>query len=193
MTDYCIDLDLGLGPIVNVEDLHKIDKSTYMHVYKITELINPKLIVKLLKMGLTLNHAEIFYSPPSFNAVIHTDISSTFAVDDPNDFVKLNFIYYGNDSTMNWYEPIEGAKPDIKDVPNIYEGKVDVTAEYYNLTNVKLLHQQKVNFPSIVQVAIPHNSTTKTEERFCIGIIILKDGKRITMQHAKEIFKQYII
>jgi len=197
MTDYCINLNLGIEPIDGVETLKNCikDSTDYVH-YHNTLVLNSKYIVFLAKLGLVIDHIEIFHATPELFTPIHRDISQVpFTAED---FVKLNYIYGGKDSVMNWWKVNEGAMH----TPGIYgEGNtgafeyqsVKGEAHSYKFEDLTWLYGSSIGHPSIVQVGIPHNVQNRDEDRYCLSVVLLKDGKRLTMSDAKEIFAQYIV
>ncbi len=88
---------------------------------------------------------------------------------------------------MCWWKQ----KPDVSN-------KVEITAinsSYidYKIDQVDLIDKQPVNFPSIVQVGIPHNIHNFEEPRYCLSLVLKKqDNTRLTMAESIEIFKQYL-
>ena len=200
MTDYCINLNLDIEPIDGVETLQNCinDSTEYVH-YHSTLVLNSKYIVFLLKLGLVIDHIEIFHSTPNMFTPIHSDIGQVPFT--PGDIVKLNYVYGGKDSVMNWWEPIAGATHTLSPTRNndenspgsIPAGPIIGESHGYKVKDLNWLHSSSIGHPSIVQVGIPHNVQNREEERYCLSVVLLKDGKRLTMSDAKAIFAQYII
>ena len=145
--------------------------------------LNCQLIVWLNQLGLSLRLVEIFYRTPESNSRIHVD------TDAPGDYVKLNYVYGGGASVMNWYQPNENSTA-TRVVTPIYSHAV-----YYRDTEVELLHSQTVGQPGLVQVGVPHRVCAVTEERFCVSLVIVytKNLQRLTFLEAKQLFKDYIV
>lgn len=193
MNDFCIDIDLQLEPLTNPTILKTIDQTLYMHVFSAIEILNPKFIVAMNKLGLVINHAEIFHSKPNEFTPIHRDVSNLpTASNDTYDFIKLNYIYGGENSLMKWYDVKENIEPYNSNIYN-NQSSVNVTSDSYRKDDVLIAHEQVVKFPSIVQVGIPHNVQNTNEDRYCLCIVLTKNGKRIPMSDAKTIFRDYIV
>ena len=128
--------------------------------------------------------AEVFCRRSKEISVIHSDDKL------PGDYSKMNWVFGGLDSVMNWYK-----LKDENDLPNIYETSIRSYSLIYRMGQVELLYSEAFRGPSIVQVGIPHNIVNLKEERYCLSIVfkdrILK--RRPTVLEAAEIFKDSVI
>ena len=143
--------------------------------------LHQELVDFLKSLGLTILFFETFGLLANSKEFIHTDHLS-------GDYVKLNYIFGGKNSAMNWYS----VKPEVNKTPSL----TSINTKYlkYEIDEVELLHSQAVGFPSIVQVGIPHSITNPESWRICISLIIHDSNhKRVTMSKAQEIFKNYIV
>jgi hypothetical protein len=142
--------------------------------------LHPVFLDFLNSINLQAGGLEMFYSNPNFIQGIHID-------DTGNERVKLNYIYGGKNSFMNWY--------DIKDnvVPVIKQTRTGSSYVEFTEDEVNLVYQSNVKFPSLVQVGIPHNIINPTEHRLCVSVLLYRNNSCINMTDAIESFKQYMI
>jgi len=197
MTDYCINLNLDIEPIDGLAVLQNAvkDSADYFSIHS-SLILNSKYIVFLLKLGIIIDHVEIFHSTPGMFTPLHSDVSQVPFT--PKDYVKLNYVYGGKDSVMNWWKLNEGATYSVSINAENNTGGVNYEpikgeSHAYKLEDLTWVHGSIIGHPSIVQVGIPHNVQNREEERYCLSVVLLKDGKRLTMSDAKEIFAQYIV
>jgi len=175
MNNFCIDVALDIDPLTKEIESYGNNSHTTVSLRD----INPKLNSYLKEINLTIIYAELFYTPPHITGEAHTDGLG-------GDYIKINFVYYGKNSTMNWYAP----KSNIQ--KTLLPTNVNASSNYlfYKLNEVDKLHEQSVKFPSIVQVGIPHSITTTDEHRYCLSLVPVRYGRRITMQKAKNIWSR---
>jgi hypothetical protein len=139
------------------------------------------LINFLKSLGLSVVFFETFALPKNSTEYIHTDQLS-------GDYVKLNYIFGGKNSVMNWYS----VNPGVNKIPSLTA--INTSFLKYESDEVELLHSQTVGFPSIVQVGTPHSITNPETWRICISLIIHDcNHKQVSMSTAQEIFKNYIV
>ena len=135
---------------------------------------------------LYITYVEVFYTFPNKGCDIHIDGS------EPGDFTKINWVYLGKNSKMQWYEA--NTKEELKVTPTI------VNSSYigFQPKDVNLVYSENLQGPNIVQVGCPHAIENSTEERFCISVVF-KNTKttnfrnRPTMKESLVIFKDYIV
>jgi hypothetical protein len=179
MHDFCIDLNLEIPLLVD----HRLVTTTGLmkqHKRVSIDIINPDLIKLFYSKGLLLTFVESFYTPKITRSPIHED------GEENNDVLKLNWVYGGEGSTMNWYEPIEN--------PVWKKTVLGGDYKFYDPDKVRLIHSQAVGKPSLLQVGIPHNVTTGDANRFCVSIVPfdISSKKYITFNQGIELFKEYI-
>lgn len=171
-----------------VEEKKQKDSINIINLYY-TELdknlVNPDLKTLLLDLNLHINPMELFYSPPEFHGKIHID-------DYHGDIVKLNWQVFGDHSQMNWYRPTV----DLKNGQDNFDLSVPKAIEYQP-HEVKLIDSTMIQTPTIVQVGTAHNSSNFEQERYVVSIVpVIIDNnvpRRISMNEALEIFKNYIV
>ena len=189
MNNYCLNLKLELEPITGVETLKNIvkDSTDYYRRAEPVEILNSKFIIFLAKLGLIVSNIGVYYTPPKTFGLVSSDASKIPFT--PNDMVSLYYEYNGLDSTMNWYSAKEGAT--AMEVP------LDVwlpgQGEVYKSDDVTWLAERSIINPAIIQVGTLHNVITREEDLYRLVIVLAKDGKRLTMADAKEIFAKYIV
>jgi hypothetical protein len=185
----CVDLNLDLEPFTSLDFLKKIPDNTYAYPLPISEFVSPQLISLFKNAQLDLYHsATVFVCKPNKNTRIHTDVLSFSNESDvPDDFIRINYVLSGNDSYMNWYDV------DNQNIGNIGYNNKDIPLLQWEYDQVRLIHKQRVGFPSIVQVGIPHNISNNDNTRICISLRPLKNGCRLTMAEACFALGRYII
>jgi hypothetical protein len=197
MTDYCINLNLDIEPIDGVEVLQNCikDNTDYFSIHPFL-ILNSKYILFLAKLGIVIGHVEIFHSTPEMFTPLHSDVSRASFT--PKDMVKLNYVYGGKDSVMNWWSVNDGVNHIVSinaenNIVGFDAQPIKGESHAYKFEDLTWLYGSSIGHPGIVQVGIPHNVQNREEERYCLSIVLLKDGKRLTMIEAKEIFAQYIV
>ena len=193
MKNYCADLDLkmplfksSMNPIELLKiEYHKLYDKHVTNLYTISvDLLNDDIIKLLTYHGLDIKFIEVFYRPPGINSYIHLD------TDQPGDYAKLNWVFGGEGSLMDWYM-VNGNYAGTKKLTSISTYYIQYTRD-----EVTLLHSQKVAQPSLVQVGIPHGiSNNNLTERFCVSLIFGYKDKmgRPTFDKTCKILKDYII
>jgi hypothetical protein len=177
MIVYCKSLNLTMSPLINESD---IVKQTERHVEVNINRINPVLHATLKLLGVRVSYAECFRLNPYQVNNIHTDTVR-------GDYIKINWIYGGKDSTMSWYTP------NTESTKNLMLTATGTTYENYELDEVTLVHKQQLHNPSLVQVGVPHDVQNYSELRYALSFVIAKEDKRLTMNEAIELFSNYII
>jgi len=187
MKQYCVDLAFDIQPFIDISFINTIPKDAYQYKASLFQHINPKFLLLLHKLELTVyNIPEVFYCRANHSGMIHADNLNDTISKDPTDFVRINFSFYGKDSVMNWYSVNADTESSIS------ISTTGAPSYKYNPDQVTHIHSQSVSFPSIVQVGIPHNVTTGNEDRICFSLMPLKNNMRLSMNEAIEIFKPYI-
>lgn len=129
-------------------------------------------------LGLKILRIEVFYTLPNVFYKIHKDHQ------DLNDFSKINFVYGGKNSVMNWYKPKE-EKTGTKELT-----QANASFFSYDKENVELVFKTNIKSPSLIQSGVPHNVTSE-DYRWCISTAYQKDKKILSWQDAVEIFDSY--
>ena len=142
--------------------------------------VNPALTEWVTTLGLEIQVFETFYCHPNKTGGVHTDANG-------GDITKINWIVCDGDSVMNWY----AVKPNVVKIPT--PNTLNTLYTQYSSNEIELIHSQQVNFPSIVQAGVPHDITNGDKDRWCLSLVLAKNGKRIKMAEALEIFKPYLV
>ena len=132
---------------------------------------------------------EIFYTPPGSILPIHSDGYQPFV-----DFIKLNYVFDGSRSTMDWYQlkNEQQLESDVNDLKTPYT--------FVDIDKVNLIYQAEISTPSLVNVGQLHGIDNKqnTNGRWCICLIPNyrdsgnRETPRVLFNEALEIFKGYI-
>jgi len=177
MNNFCVDLNINI-PLFKKEEYSQYYKCR-SHSRVGVNTLNPEILEFFDSKNLEIVLCEAFYRKP-------TDIKHDNVHKDAmyiNDATKINWVFGGEDSLMNWYEP-------ITPVFNINRSQIGIEYIYYDRKNLNLLHSQSVGFPSLVQVGIPHDITIGITDRLCISTFFKqKESKEyIPFLNAIELF-----
>ena len=181
MNSYCINLVNVPDPLlepVDVKSLHLLGPRI-IHK-KISDAdINPELVSFLRDKGLRIGLAESFYLPKHSKLRIHEDGGIR------TDALKINWVYGGEGSVMNWYNPIKA--------PIWAETGLGIPFRSYTEEQVELIYSCTVGCPSMLQVAPPHNVVTADSERFCVSLAIntVSPDEMASFTRGLEIFSEY--
>jgi len=142
-------------------------------------------------VNLYIKDWEIFYSPPGRLMGIHSDGFYPFI-----DFIKLNYVYQGNNSLMKWYK----LKNNVILEKKFNKHLVSTTPLNYEQTD--FVFQAPIGLPSLVNVGVPHSvdNVKNIQGRWCISLIPnFKNNvgrnlptTRVMFDEALDIFKKYI-
>lgn len=177
-----INLNLNIHPLREGVDISSYG-TEYIGLSK--DHINPNLVSFLDTLDLLVVYIELFYTPSFSFTNIHADFGKGAI---PNDYIRLNYVFGGKNSLMYWWKP----RPNVSNPVNA--SKINSLYIGYKINEVDLIDEQQIQFPSIVQVGIPHNIRTFEEPRHCLSLVLRKkhDKTRLTMAESIEIFKDYL-
>lgn len=129
----------------------------------INKHIDPAVSKFFNRCGLYIRAAELFYSAPYRESLIHSD-GNPNDYEITNDMAKINFISGGEDSIMNWYQP-------LIEKPYTPTGQ-DNNFISYQPNEVTCVSSDTITGYNIVQTGIPHNITTKSKSRYCVSLTL---------------------
>jgi hypothetical protein len=179
---YCKPVSIPHKPITDINIITSSAKSGHDHASLDPSEkgpLNSDFVEYLKELGLRIGSAEVFYVTKNHASGIHIDGNII------TDKIKLNYIYGGINSTMNWYMPNE-----------LTSGKLFTTIHgdgymLYDKTEVHQVHEAKLENSYLVQVGVPHNVLNygvDTQERWCLSLVLYHESKRLTMDKAIEVF-----
>lgn len=181
MNNYCSKIEFNLSPLIEGYDLFSYNSV----IQKLSlDIINPKLKDLLDNLGITISWLELFVRQPWAVSLIHTDRQL-------GDFTKINFIFKGSGSYMNWYTPKDIAMPK----KNSELTATGTTYTVYNINEVDIVHKQQLLGSYLVQVGTPHSIVNLKEKRYCLCMIIVdkETGSRLPMIKAQQLLSEYIL
>jgi hypothetical protein len=187
MNDYCVDLNLNINPLmdgVSFKDLQ--DGEKYWTLIN-PKYINPELKTLFESLGLQVMLAALFVTEGYKFTERHLDGWNE------GDLTKINWSS-NNQHNMIWYE----MKDHDLSKKKFYVRKNDSVGSRpyiaFDEDEVVEVYRSPVGNPSIIQGGIPHNLENYYEGiSYRISILLIADGKPVTMSRAKEIFSKYII
>ena len=191
MTTYHHNLNFNVELLKNKHSLINLPniidgKKAYHSSVSIKEHVNTDMLDLLADLNIFPDHCELFYSTPNFFSGIHVDVKH-------GDFTKINWVFGGTRSLMNWYKPkdeIVRNEQNLSAVNSSYIG--------YKRTEVDLLFSAPLGFPSVVQVGVPHNIINPIEDRYCISLVLSSFNKnglvyRPTMHQSLNMLSKYLV
>jgi hypothetical protein len=132
-------------------------------------------------LGLQIGLAEIFYSVPGGTLPWHDDGEQA-------DNVKFNFVWGSNSHLMYFGELVDSNTP-IRRIKN----RSGTYVTPYNESDLTNIESVKVVNPIIFNGNVPHQVTNfDTIPRWCLSMLLWKDGQRLKWNDALTIFKEYI-
>ena len=157
--------------------------------------INGDLLDFFADMGIYFDWCELFYSIPNFIGPIHRDLCpgeySNLNMH-PHDMIKINWIFGGHNSSMNWYSSKSNAAKQVVKLP-----AHDSVYMYYKPSEVNLECSADIGSLSLVQSGIPHTSQTAEQYRYCISLfpytVEYNTKRRLTMEQAYTRLKKYLV
>ena len=163
------------------ENFNKKKYSTARHQLLDKNEISLDYLTWIKSLGLVLDLAEVFFSVPHTYYTIHQDQYTR------TDFPKINFIYGGSNSFMNWYK-IKTGKTGIESQTNMDTAYVE-----YTLDEVDLIYSEELKAPSLVQAGIPHNVTILGSARWCVSTVYTYPNKQLaSWSELISILKPYL-
>ena len=185
MNNFCFNVNFNIRPFKDGFEPFSL-KELYHYHLDMDEFIHQELIDFLGDHGVKAGGLSTFYCKPYHDSIIHTDQGAEHY--DWN-YAKINFVFGGKDSVMNWFKPITQ--------PKVTTDQLGASSYFnrWSRSEVELIHQEWIGFPGICQVGIPHNVTTKSEKRRCMSLHIgkLNSNKRLSYQEAIDIFKNFSV
>jgi len=185
--DYCVDLKLPVPhPLKDPTVLNQTGYAPEIF-FADPSNVNEEFTAWLDQLDLVMTYPPlVFYTPPRRECGFHID------GDIICDRAVMNWIVQGSGSLMHWYT----LAPDAE-ITNQEITQAGTPYTRYTEDHVVHLHSQEVKWPSLVQTGLPHKVTNYGDEsRWCLSCdISLKSNPEagLTMDQAKEIFKQWII
>ena len=179
---YCkklkLDFELDTSVLKNIQACYtKVDVPA---IFKIKQTdIDPHLLNFLYQLDLTVFHAEAFYTVPKGKLFIHIDS------DRLSDNCKLNWVYGGSGSTMEWWErnnPNEPLTHKLTDIGTKYI--------FFDRNKCTKVWEEEIGQPSLVNVGIPHSVNNPNDEgRWCLSFVIYDLEKKQVLQWADAVKK----
>lgn len=167
---FCLDLDLGFvvdNSFINALDVSDIDPCLGAKQFDIDlALLDPLLWAWLRTQHLSLRHAEVFYTLPGKSLPIHIDD------DQFDDHCKLNFVYGGDGSLMQWWRQKDPAAP-------LQHKKTAIGTTYvvFDPNDCDLIWTAQVGCPSLVNAGQPHSVLNCTAEPRVTLSLVLESAK----------------
>jgi hypothetical protein len=185
MSKFCVNLKFNVKLFKENFDPFSL-RNLYHEELEINKFVHKELIEFLSDYGVAATALSTFYCKPHYNSIIHADQGA----EQYNwDYAKINFAFGGSDSVMNWYKPLTPPKT----TKDHLGGRDGGNFNRWKIEDLELINQEWVGFPGICQVGIPHNITTKSEQRRCMSLHIgnIKTNKRLQFEETVEIFKNF--
>lgn len=179
-SDYEVKLDL---PFEYTPVYPEIDPRRLNHIAIKKEDIPYEIGRFFLVNGLSINHAEYFFTPPNISLPAHVDHHFF------HDYAKINWMFGGEGSTMDWYDVLPGYTPVVR-TTRIGSKFMSAPGRF-----LKLVHQAEVGRPSLIYYGGFHGVTNASHPRHVFSFTLghKKIKQPTTFNEAKEIFKKYVV
>lgn len=177
MSNY-FHLNLDLYPLKKSSTLDLI--KPHVHTKIPASELNQDLINFLASKDIYIYNVQTFSLIPDYVQPIHIDGQG-------GDIAKINFLFGGNDSLMQWYKEKPGAPRVFNKTPagTLYQD--------FSYDQVEILESCTLKFPSLVQVGIPHNLINKQEHLICISILLADiNSNLVPVGQVKSKLEQFI-
>jgi hypothetical protein len=178
----CVPLNITNNPFVEEINPFKFPKTRHIRLDHNTA-INQSIKKWFHSFNLEINLVEIFYSCPFFVGNIHVDRLG-------GDYVKINWIFGGKDSSMQWFKIKENAQLPYQNKTNI-----GTSSLHYATKDSILIYSKNIVKPSLVQAGVPHTIKNSAENRWCVSFNFrdIDTKKYLTMDDALILFKDFLI
>ena len=184
---FCVNLDLGFEPTMhpafNPVLAGRSLRSSW-HATIPTDGLDPRITEFLDGLGISVPHAEVFYSIPGLRRPIHTDGNGL------RDLCKINWVYGGAGSYMRWWIPINSGNGPIFRITS-----VGTKCIAYEDQDCRVIWKATVGFPSLVQVGVPHDMVNDgNEPRWCVSYVIndRTTGNPLRWNESVERFSRFM-
>jgi hypothetical protein len=148
---------------------------------------DPNLLNFLAQHNIGINHAEAFYTPPGQKLFIHID-----GPEINNHWTKLNWVYGGEGSKMQWWSLKNPNKP-----PNVKSTPTGTPYMYFEPSDCDLVWSDSVGQPSLVNVGVPHSvdNTASSTGRWCLCYILedLLSKRKLEWSEAADRLQAYLM
>ncbi len=180
---YCNPLNFPCKIITNEMLLSSL-KTRYINYVPAKIFLTTEFLQILDSKGCKVLHLESFYSQEHYVQPIHID-----SLVNKRQETKINFVWGGENSIMNWYEIIDDSiEPVLELTP------IGTPYQIYPASNHKLVHSEAIHSPSLVNTSVPHNIVNFSEKRLCLSLLVVKkDNNYMPYKEALEVFSEYLI
>jgi hypothetical protein len=180
---YCrhlnLDFNLDTSVLENIKESYKDLHTTGM--FKIEQPDIDSVLSKFLyKLNIAIYSAQIFYTNPNGGLFVHMDIKELGQSN-----CKLNWVYGGTGSTMEWWERNDPTEP--------LEYKFTRTGAkyiYFDRNKCRKIYEEEIKQPSLVNAGIPHSvSNLGNEGRWCLSYSLYDLNKNQNLEWEDAIEK----
>jgi len=192
---YCVPLNLDLKLFKSSDDTISFIRnnplwasSPYKLYFRVdTSELSDELLELFEKHNQQVKLIEVFYVYPNAETGIHTDGFRR------GDFPKLNFVFGGEDSTMNWWKISDEYKRKEYSQGIYTKSLIEADSIIYEKTDVDFAYSKTLSGAALIQAGSPHNIVNKHQDRFCVSFIFADKTlkRRLTMREAIDKFKEY--
>jgi hypothetical protein len=186
--DFCYHLNLPFAIDVNwlQEQQSKISgHDRIVNILMPIDRVDCQLLLWCASVGIELLQAELIYTPAGGWGKPHIDLGNF------SDLCKINWVFGGQGSKMNWYLP---KKNDCRGT-TLKSNTVGTFINVFHTDDLLEVYSTEITGPALMHVGIPHNVCNRNSpERWAITTTY-KDrvtGQVLTFQQAKHKLKDYI-
>ena len=179
---YCLSLDLGFTVGTEILNTLKIDQSKVNH--NVVQHVDPVLNDFLKKMNISVPLVDVFYTPPGAMLPAHVD------GDVIDNHCKLNFIFGGRNSVMQWWEHKDKNQPLTYFMSGVGTKYIRIYVDDCNL-----MWESNLGPCALVNVGQPHSIVNPGDEiRWCLSYVLhdMNTGQLLDWDHALKLFSPYM-
>lgn len=155
--------------------------------------LNDDIFKVLEEKGCELAWIELMYTPPNVSRNWHIDPDENDSI---SNVCKINIIFCEEDNHYCQLGVTKNSDHDIKlDYTNV-NGSLQKNFMYISFKDdeIDVIDSITIKNPILINVGVPHRVVNNTNSsRWCLCLVLRKNGKRILFEEALDIFKEYLI
>jgi hypothetical protein len=147
--------------------------------------INQEWLDWLADQGMFFKYARIFLAKPGARYNLHVDIPT----EQPNRIAKINYIFGGANSYMQWFALKPGRFP-----YRYVDSHGDPVRGYMEI-DCDMVHQEPISSPSLIDGGTIHTLVNPSHARCCFSIALSdkNTGRWIEFPEAAERLQEFVI
>jgi hypothetical protein len=147
--------------------------------------INKEWVDWLADNNMFFKYARIFYAKPGAKYNLHVDIPT----ENPNRVAKINYIYGGEGSYMQWFQLKPGKSP------YQYFDSMGDRVRGYKEEDCDCVHSENIVSPSLIDGGTIHTLINPTHARCCFSMALSSSatGNWVEFPEAVDRLKEFLV